>query len=271
MAADIFKVSTEYAIGDDTYGVPFTVPGQENLRYPYTNAPLEAGSEVVFEGVVTFDYDYQDVTVSLWATADSCAGDEFMPDYCRVEESDEDNNESTSILVAKLNSVADASIYNLSPTNNYGSEYQLTVGTGEDESSARALIRFNLSSIPAGTMIQNATLFVYLVEWGGGTSETDIGVVQVYAEWMETEVTWNNQPPTSWPEFRASTPVDGRSSGRYYGWDVTSLVQDWVNGTGNYGLMLFGDESVYWAAYMFYSRESVEVPPWLGIQYITLP
>jgi hypothetical protein len=36
----------------------------------------------------------------LKAIADSCSGDEFMPDYCRVEESNETNNESTPISIA---------------------------------------------------------------------------------------------------------------------------------------------------------------------------
>jgi hypothetical protein len=100
VAATIFKVSTEYTGSSGTFLVAFTVPGQDNSWYPYTSAPLAAGSEVVFEGVVTFGSYMQGETVSLRATADSCAGDEFMPDYCRVEESNEGNNESTSISVS---------------------------------------------------------------------------------------------------------------------------------------------------------------------------
>jgi hypothetical protein len=99
VAADIFKVSTEYTGSSGTFLVAFTVPGQDNSWYPYTIAPLAAGSEVAFKGLVTFS-NVWDETVSLRATADSCAGDEFVPDYCRVEESNEGNNESTSIPVS---------------------------------------------------------------------------------------------------------------------------------------------------------------------------
>jgi hypothetical protein len=98
-AADIFKVSTEYTLGNGTDVVPFTVQGQDNTWYPFTDTPLAAGSEVAFVGVVTFDYYLQGETVPLWATADSCAGDEYMPEYCRVEESDEENNASARIPV----------------------------------------------------------------------------------------------------------------------------------------------------------------------------
>jgi hypothetical protein len=107
-AADIFKVSTEYSDAEGTWAVPFTVPGQDYTWYPYTSAPLPAGAKTTFQGVVTFSYA-QDETVSLRAIADSCAGDEFVPDHCRVEESNEANNESTSIAV----SLPAAALYDL--------------------------------------------------------------------------------------------------------------------------------------------------------------
>ena len=36
-------------------------------------------------------------TVSITLEADSCAGDEFVPGYCRVPESDEANNVSARL------------------------------------------------------------------------------------------------------------------------------------------------------------------------------
>jgi hypothetical protein len=99
-AADIFKVSTAYTGTTGTYGVAFTVSGQSNMWYPYTSDPLAAGDDVTFAGNLTFVSSVHGVTVNITATADSCSGDEFMPDYCRVEESNEDNNESTPISVS---------------------------------------------------------------------------------------------------------------------------------------------------------------------------
>ena len=40
------------------------------------------------------------VAVSVSALADSCSGDEFMPDYCRVNESDERNNSLSGGLIS---------------------------------------------------------------------------------------------------------------------------------------------------------------------------
>jgi phage tail sheath gpL-like len=101
--AGVFKVSTEYTGGainpSTTFAVAFTVPGQANIWYPYTNEPLAAGNSASFEGHVTFHPSEHGVAVSLKARADSCSGDEFMPVYCRVEESNESNNESAALSV----------------------------------------------------------------------------------------------------------------------------------------------------------------------------
>ena len=97
--ANIFKVSLEYTEALGTFAVAFDVIGQANLWYPYTSGPLAPGSEVTFVGNVLFISNVRNETVSLWAIADSCSGDEFMPDYCRVDESDESNNESNVISV----------------------------------------------------------------------------------------------------------------------------------------------------------------------------
>lgn len=99
-AADIFKVSTAYNGTGGPYAVAFTVAGQSSMWYPYTSEPLAAGDDVTFSGNLTFISSVHGVTVSITAMADSCSGDEFMPDYCRVEESNEDNNESSAISVS---------------------------------------------------------------------------------------------------------------------------------------------------------------------------
>ena len=96
--AGIFKVAIEYTGGaispSSTFVVRFTVLGQSGSFYPFTTAALAADADRVFEGTITFNPAERGVTVSITATADSCAGDEFVPEYCRVEESDEGNNTS---------------------------------------------------------------------------------------------------------------------------------------------------------------------------------
>lgn len=92
-SAGIFKVHVEYTYsGGGPFVVAFTVPGQSNLWYPFTSAPLAPGAVVTFRGKLTFHSSLHGVVVTVRAMADSCSGDEFMPDYCRVLESRENNN-----------------------------------------------------------------------------------------------------------------------------------------------------------------------------------
>ncbi len=97
MTAGTFKVSTSYTGARGTFTVAFTVYGQNSLWYPWTTNPLPAGNEVTFSGKVTFHPSVHNETVSLAALADSCSGDEFVPSYCRVKESGESNNWSSSV------------------------------------------------------------------------------------------------------------------------------------------------------------------------------
>ena len=106
--AGIFKVSMEYSESGFTFSVAFTVPGQggqvhefgQDGWYPYTSASLAAGRDIAFAGRVIFHPSVHGETVSLKAIADSCDGDEFTPRDCRVEESDETNNESATISLS---------------------------------------------------------------------------------------------------------------------------------------------------------------------------
>jgi hypothetical protein len=94
--------------------------------------------------------------------------------------------------VAVIEAEADTYVVADAPTSNYGTSQQLII----DTSWERTLLRFNLSSIPAGASIRDARLQTYAhcgYAWGGDGS--------VYTHfvpndtWAETGVTWNTQPP----------------------------------------------------------------------------
>lgn len=97
-SAAIFKVAVYYTQGASTFVMPFTVEGQGNMWYPFTPSTLAPNASVTFDGIITFT-TVRDATVSVEAEADSDSGDEFLPDYVRVQESDETNNFSDPITV----------------------------------------------------------------------------------------------------------------------------------------------------------------------------
>lgn len=100
-AAGIFKTSVEYTRAPDAteFTVAFTVLGQADIWYPWTSGPLAPGAEVTFSGKLTYHSALRGRTVQTRVWADSRSGDEFIPDWCRVLESNEGNNHSVVVPI----------------------------------------------------------------------------------------------------------------------------------------------------------------------------
>jgi hypothetical protein len=86
------------------FTVQFLVPNNANPYYPNVvsgNIPIYrlVKNEHILSGKAIFVPTLRDVAVSLWAEVDACIGEEHMPSYCRVLESDEDNNKSGFTVV----------------------------------------------------------------------------------------------------------------------------------------------------------------------------
>jgi hypothetical protein len=160
--------------------------------------------------------------------------------------------------------VADAWVDYWVPGVNYGADTLLKVGSNECPgqefpSRGRALLRFDLSAIPPGQVIQTASLQLYLrsVYTGSGAAATNtIGVHRVANSWTEAGVAWNNQPGHA--GTAAATTAVGQITGNWYVWDITNLVRNWYNGTyPNYGLMLISQAETTCNMRYFDSRENV--------------
>jgi uncharacterized repeat protein (TIGR01451 family) len=121
---------------------------------------------------------------------------------------------------------------------------------------ARSILRFDLSSIPAGAYIKSATLQPYLIGYVYQTGQSSNMVVTAYriSQAWPGSPTWNNFA-NAYAESYGSTTV-GTSFVRS-NIDVTVLVQGWVNGTWpNYGMMLRGQEGSYCNLKDFASADS---------------
>ncbi len=135
----------------------------------------------------------------------------------------------------------DAYISSSSPNKNYGSADPLKVQTN----SLRALIEWDLSSIPANADISSALMRLY-VPSVQKTSGNTVNAHRITRIWYEDNVTWNkydgaNSWTTAGGDYSstvwASTPVG--ASRKYYFWDITQLVRSWHNSTyQNYGIIL---------------------------------
>ena len=150
-----------------------------------------------------------------------------------------------------LEAIDDAALDSSSPDLNRGNDGTMVLGTA---GSGSPVLRFSLADLPTGAVVNQATLRVHTT--GGTTLDLWVDVTRLRREWVEAEVTWNvaatGQPwavpgakdigRDRFPYVESSVLMTGDD--RWWEWDVTTLVQEWANGSWpNYGLIL-GCESV---------------------------
>ncbi|CAM5351478.1 YD repeat-containing protein OS=Streptomyces glaucescens OX=1907 GN=SGLAU_00860 PE=4 SV=1 [Streptomyces glaucescens] len=98
-----------------------------------------------------------------------------------------------TISIAPTPSTAqDVMISSDGPTSNYDDNWRLSVGNTSTGSS-RALLRFPIGSIPAGTKLDSADLRLYYDQTHTtGTTEVQLEAHRATGAWSESSATWNN-------------------------------------------------------------------------------
>jgi hypothetical protein len=172
------------------------------------------------------------------------------------------------------------------------------VGTNDATPRRRSLIQFDLSSLPSGAFVLNATISLYAfkvkssdevpvtvhrltTEWVAGTfssggSGHSSGMNPGDATWLHTSspVLWN----TPGGDF-IGAPSATRTVGEIgiYNWNspqLTADVQSWLNGSsGNYGWLLRGDEVTPQMVKEFASTDfpDSDVAPQLIVEFTIVP
>ncbi|MCD6518678.1 MAG: DNRLRE domain-containing protein [Anaerolineae bacterium] len=163
------------------------------------------------------------------------------------------------------------------PTANYGHQGALSIRTAGVK---RPVIYFDVSEIPAGVTIMDARLWLYTSHYKSHAQDMTVSVYGLKRPWSEMEVTWNQASSgVAWTQGGADDTLDDRDASpsgselvsemnAWYGFDVTSLVQAWVDGTRpNYGMLLLATgntvEMSFWSSE--YSIENLR--PKLVVQY----
>ena len=201
-------------------------------------------------------------------------------------------------LEVTLTPSQDASIYGGAPGYNNvadGSGTYLWTSVTAAGVVRRALLRFDLSALPAGAQVQQVQLGLYLSR--SQPADPQVNLHKVNASWTEGaadggsqghgapagvgDVTWisRSQPTSAWaqpggdfdPQTSASVSL-GLPGERFF-WGPTARmvadVQGWVsNPASNHGWILIGVESNSQNAKRFESRESISaVRPTLRVVY----
>jgi hypothetical protein len=163
--------------------------------------------------------------------------------------------------VIDLTPIKDTFVFRKQPKTSYGRKNTIQTRTYPTE----GLVQFDLSSIPQGADIISAELRLYT---GSNRQFRPDPATRVYgnlSSWDES-TSWNTKP------LRASSYEDTVSvmaQNQYYQWNLTGLVQDWVDGVkANYGVTVRA-EGGGWL--FFRSREDSVRPPVLHIEYTISP
>jgi hypothetical protein len=136
--------------------------------------------------------------------------------------------------------------------NNYGTLPTIDIGR-ESYGTNRALLQFDLSTIPNGITVISANLEL-VVSSVTSPSNYNFDIHRVTSEWNETTVTWETQP--SFDSTEKVTFQIGNTG--IVSINIASIVQKWFEGFVNYGILIKNDtEDSNVSAKTIHSSESL--------------
>ncbi|MEX2217266.1 MAG: multicopper oxidase domain-containing protein [Phycisphaerales bacterium] len=182
-----------------------------------------------------------------------------------------------------LTAVRDNTVFQES-LNSAGADDNVFAGMTSQGDIRRALVRFDLSGVPAGSMVTAAELRLYCTRTNSSSGARSVSLHRLLADWGEGTSGGGGQggegaPPTAgcstwvhrfytgqlWaapggdfaPGASATALVNAEGS---YEWEAAGMVPDvqaWVDSpAGNFGWMVRGDEAASGVAKRFASREA---------------
>jgi hypothetical protein len=170
-------------------------------------------------------------------------------------------------VTSALSVTADVRMLNLGGAGQAGADTQVGVYKGRD----RSLLRFDLSSIPAGSTLHSATLTLYANGYHNNTMGDPVQVFRAIRPWTEFGSLWATYDGTNaWTNPGGdAVGTSGQQLTEPYAvntsdpaantpltWDITTLAQEWLSGTyPNQGLLLALGGTLQ-SDLHFHSRES---------------
>jgi len=220
---------------DEIVEYKFDRDGNGSFEYTETSANHPDG---VFDGKTTYTYNNSGT---------------YLPKVIVKDNQGETDSASDSVIVYQLNTITiqpgptegkDAyvglSVWpdGDSTYSGYGETQELKVlydfwGSPRRGTADETLIQFPLSLIPSNAEIVSAEIKLH----GYGVSNYSnydpiFAIKEIINSWNESTVKWNTKP--SYGNHISDCTLKGEM--KWYEWDVTSLVQEWVNGQPNYGV-----------------------------------
>lgn len=171
---------------------------------------------------------------------------------------------------------------NPTPVSKWGTNFAINV-RGD---VMRGMMYFDTSALSAANAtIRSAKLFLYLNDYLHQTNLSPlVSIYKVKQPWGEYEATWVNRTTgVAWGEWGCNATSDREKStasgsttvsanNRWYQWDITALVQDWVTSPAeNRGMILIsnqGRELRFWSKDVPDNWGESRYRPYLHVEYV---
>lgn len=176
------------------------------------------------------------------------------------------------VKMTQVGAYGDATVVSSSPDTISYTAAQIYAGTSNPATIIqRALLKFDISTIPAGSIISSAALNLYFA----GESQSTTPSVSVYrntADFTPSTVTWNNKPTTN-ATAESTTTISNTSSDKQFTWNVLSALTYWkTSGNPNYGFTLINSDETSVGSYKsFRSFDNITNAPELQVVYNQAP
>ena len=177
-----------------------------------------------------------------------------------------------------LDAAADTTISDGGLNGAGGSDGTMITGETAHGAHARGLIRFDLSSIPSGSVINSASVSVTVARNHFGVT-VNHNLHRLLQDWTEGGAAWNNSGLASWTNggnfvasLDATTPIGSFGSITFTSTQLLSTALMWyTNSASNHGWVFRdSDESSPGAAIRWFTRESGSGPS-LAIDFTPPP
>ena len=161
---------------------------------------------------------------------------------------------------------------------NYGNNDQLPADAwtfSGNPGVVRAVLEFDLSSIPVGATVQSATLSLHAIDFTNGlgqhSGQNASWLRRVTSPWGESTVTWNTQPSYT-TQNEVALPASSSPTQDYPNINVAALVQDMVNDPQNsFGFMLMLQVEQIYSCLNFCSSDHANPSFWPSLTITYLP
>ncbi len=162
-----------------------------------------------------------------------------------------------------LSPIADAYVDSTNPASAFGQDVFLISGfDANTDRRTQPFLKFDLSLIPPGSTINEATLKLYLKSMTG-KSPTEVEIFRATSDWDEQTLSWNTRP--TGPGLGKTATISDNKGNKNI--DMTAFVAGWLANTfPNFGVFVdYAGKNTY--SVIFNSREAPKNQPYLVVYY----